>query len=387
MKAPKLTIIKAKDRLKKAPSVKMAIFGPPGIGKTRSILTLDHKTTLLVDLEAGTLSIEGREKWKGDKLSARTWEEARDLACLLGGPNPALKNGQPYSFSHYEKVRKENPGVDLTPYNTLFIDSISKVSTFCFQWAQQQPECMKNGRLDTRGAYGLLGREMIAWINQLQYIDDKDIIMVGILEQKLIDDGETTFTKWELQCEGNKTSSELPAIVDELLCLVPKTTSNNKDRGEAIFVCDALNPFGYPAKDRSGNLQMFEEYNLAEVLKKIKGSYEDEEEESVVDDKEEKVEESKEETVEVAKTVAAPDPYIFTFYNDDIKRDVHRKGVLEYFSKIIQSLDTDEKLVAFEKWTDDNKSEINRYYKAEPKDSGIIDMLVSLRKEVTIATE
>lgn len=38
------------------------------------------------------------------------------------------------------------------------------------------------------------------------------------------------------------------------------------------FVCQTLNPWGYPAKDRSGRLEMVEEAHLGKLLKKIKTS-------------------------------------------------------------------------------------------------------------------
>ena len=38
---------------------------------------------------AGLLAVKD---WSGDSISVRTWEDARDIACLIGGVNPASKS-------------------------------------------------------------------------------------------------------------------------------------------------------------------------------------------------------------------------------------------------------------------------------------------------------
>jgi hypothetical protein len=48
---------------------------------------------LFFDLEAGDLAVEG---WTGDAIRPRTWQECRDFAVFIGGPNPALRDEQPY---------------------------------------------------------------------------------------------------------------------------------------------------------------------------------------------------------------------------------------------------------------------------------------------------
>ena len=99
----RLKIISAEERLKNHTGVKMVILGPFGIGKTALLKTLEQ-STLCIDMEAGLLAVQ---KWSGDSMSVRTWEEARDMACLMGGPNPALRSEQPYSAKHYEHVSKQ----------------------------------------------------------------------------------------------------------------------------------------------------------------------------------------------------------------------------------------------------------------------------------------
>lgn len=88
-----LKIINSKERVKIVTGVKVVIFGPYGIGKTSLLKTL-NEPTLCLDFEAGLLAVQD---WKGDSINMRTWNEARDIACLIGGPNPALKSDRSHN--------------------------------------------------------------------------------------------------------------------------------------------------------------------------------------------------------------------------------------------------------------------------------------------------
>ena len=101
--------------------------GPP---QTSLLWTLDPHRTLFMDLEAGDLAIEG---WSGDSIRPRTWTECRDFAVFIGGPNPALRDEQPYSPAHYTAVcdRFGDPKA-LDRYDTIFVDSITVAGRLCF---------------------------------------------------------------------------------------------------------------------------------------------------------------------------------------------------------------------------------------------------------------
>lgn len=66
--------------------------------------------------------------WSGASVRPRTWQECRDLACFIGGPNPALRDDQPYSQAHYDSVCAAlgDPAV-LDKYLLIFVDSIKRV--------------------------------------------------------------------------------------------------------------------------------------------------------------------------------------------------------------------------------------------------------------------
>lgn len=260
-----LPIISADQRLAEKRGIKGCIFGKSGIGKTSLLWTLDAHSTLFFDLEAGDLAIEG---WSGDSIRPKTWPECRDFAVFIGGPNPALRDDQVYSQSHYDAVceRFGNPA-ELDRYETIFIDSITVAGRLCFQWCKGQPQAFseRSGKPDMRGAYGLHGQEMIAWLTHLQHTRNKNIWFVGILDERIDDYNRKVFSP---QIDGSKTGLELPGIVDQVIAMAElKDEDGNPFRA---FINHTLNQWGYPAKDRSGRLDAIEEPHLGRLMAKIK---------------------------------------------------------------------------------------------------------------------
>ena len=132
-----MKIISADERMKESRGVKALIVGPAGVGKTTLLRTVDPKATLFVDLEAGDLAIQDLYV---DTLRPRTWEECRNVACYLAGPNPALPPTAVYSQAHYDAVKEEFSDAQLAKYETYFVVSITVAGRLCFKWCEQQPE-------------------------------------------------------------------------------------------------------------------------------------------------------------------------------------------------------------------------------------------------------
>lgn len=261
-----VAIITADQRLAENRGIKGVIFGKSGIGKTSLLYTLNPETTLFIDLEAGDLAIEGLAI---DSVRPRTWEEFRDFAVFLGGPNPALRDDQPFSRAHYDYAcEKMGDPASLAKYDTYFIDSITVLGRLCFQWCKGQPEAYseKTGKADNRGAYGLHGREMISALTHLQHVRGKNVWLVGILDRKVDDFNRV---QWVPQIEGSKTGLELPGIVDQVVSMVDMQAEDGPPY--RAFVCHTLNPYGYPAKDRSGRLDLIEQPHLGRLMDKIRG--------------------------------------------------------------------------------------------------------------------
>lgn len=261
-----IPIISADQRLSERRGIKGVLAGKSGIGKTSLLWTLEPESTLFFDLEAGDLAVE---HWTGDTIRPRTWPECRDFAVFIGGANPALRSDQSYSKAHLAEVAEKFGDLDqLEKYQTIFIDSITVAGRLCMQWCKGQPQAFseKSGKPDMRGAYGLMGQEMISWLTHLQHTRDKNIWFVGIMDEKLDEVGRRVYS---IQMDGTKTNLELPGIVDEVITLAELRDANGA--GYRACVCHTINDWGYPAKDRSGRLELIEEPHLGKLMQKISG--------------------------------------------------------------------------------------------------------------------
>jgi AAA domain len=264
-------IISVDERLAERSGAKVLIIGPSGVGKTSLLKTVGDDllpTTLFVDIEAGDLAVADLPV---AAVRPRTWEDCRDFACLLGGPNPALPSSAPYSQAHFDAVAAIGDAVRLASHQILFIDSITAASRLSFTYAEQQPESFnERGRKDLRSTYGLHGRQMISWLSQLQQARGRHVVLVAILEQVT---DEFNHSEWRPQIDGSKTPRELPGIVDQLV------TMQCIDFGDGApvraFVCRSPNPWLYPAKDRSGKLDQIEEPHLGKLIAKLTAAKEE----------------------------------------------------------------------------------------------------------------
>jgi hypothetical protein len=273
---PRLRIVTAAERLSAANNkTSVAIFGPPGVGKTTLLKTLPADKTVCLDLEAGMKSVQD---WSGASIPVRSFADFRDLAVLIGGADPAADANGWYSERHFQHVRSALAGSGLEAFLAttpiVFVDSITDLTRQAMAFARQQPEAVseRTGKPDVRGAYGLLGREVIQALKHLQHAPGKTVIFVGVLEK--VTDAFNVVT-WQPQMEGSKAGRELPGIVDQVISM--HLFARDADGGyvldekasERRLVCQAGNPYGLPAKDRSGRLAMTEPPDLGVLLAKI----------------------------------------------------------------------------------------------------------------------
>ncbi len=271
-----VSIVTADQRLSAASNkTSLAIFGPSGVGKTSLLRTLPADHTVCLDLEAGLKSVQD---WPGASIPIRGFVDFRDLAVLIGGSDPAADPNAWYSAQHHQHARSVYAGSGVEEFlaskSIIFVDSITDLTRQAMVYAKQQPEAFseRTGKPDVRGAYGLLGREVIQALKHLQHAPGKTVIFVGVLE-KVTD--EFNVTIWQPQMEGSKAGRELPGIVDQVISLhlfsrdAEGSYVLDEKASERRLVCRAGNPYALPAKDRSGRLDLTEPPDLGALIAKI----------------------------------------------------------------------------------------------------------------------
>lgn len=275
----------ADERLSAEGGIKAVILGPAKIGKTSLVKTLDTEGVLVIDMEAGMLALDDcgvdsiNVRQTAVEMGIHPFELLQHLACIIAGPNPAvLDPNEAFSQAHHAHVISllGDRETLLGKYHTLFFDSITDTSRFCFSWAQTRPEAFSDKKLDAqgnpakdgRGAYGLLKQSLVGangFFNQLKHTGDKHIIFVGLLDRY---EDEYSRVTWEPQLEGSATKRELAGIFDQIITLIDiDFPGSGKHRA---FVCQKVNDWGYPAGDRSGRLGVVEEPHLGKLLAKIR---------------------------------------------------------------------------------------------------------------------
>ena len=130
-----LRIVSADERLSKAGAkTTMAIFGPSGVGKTSLLKTLPPAETLCIDLEAGMKSVQD---WPGESIPVRTFADAIDIGCLVGGVNPAADPNGFFSEGHYQHVSQTYPDLVqmIAGKRIIFLDSITDAHLSGQRWA------------------------------------------------------------------------------------------------------------------------------------------------------------------------------------------------------------------------------------------------------------
>lgn len=292
-----LRIVTADERMAAAAQRDtFVIFGRGGVGKTTLVTHLDEATTVFLEIEAGMNAIRG---WRGRHIPVETWPDFLDFVCLLCGPDPAADESQVpaeyakaptaeaalayvrdekcvFTQAHYNVVRAVYADrIDLSDVQTIFGDSISEATKLAITWANAQPGAFseRTGKPDIRGAYGIIGRLVPRALRRLQRAPARTVVMVGGLKHERDEFGRESF---EPQMEGQRIAAELPYITDQVI-----TFSDFEQDGEVwrhafgtgsvrAFCCKSPNPWGLPAKDRSGRLDMIEEPHLGRLIEKIR---------------------------------------------------------------------------------------------------------------------
>lgn len=244
------------------------IFGRAKVGKTSLAMTLPEGW-LFTDMEAGMKSLN---RSAIGSVPIETFEDAINLACIVGGPDLSVGPEQRYSVAHYEHLLKQYAAYRFETYIGSYWDSITDLTRLAVKFAERQPDAYnKFGVRDTRAIYGTVGREVVRLLKHVQRARGKSCFFVGGLDHYWAEGREV----YSPQMEGNKAGNELPFIVDQIITMsdfdfVGGLPQHNIGKGlHRALCCTSPNPWGLPAGDRSGNLEMIEEPHLGKLLAKI----------------------------------------------------------------------------------------------------------------------
>jgi AAA domain len=256
-----MQIISFEERLAERHGVRALIVGEFGIGKTSLLRTIDPSTATFVDIENGSLAVHDVPV---PHIRPQTWPEIRDVAVKIAGPNRSFGPNENYSQAHFDRVGGYLPGIEQRP--TVFFDTITAAGQLCFRWASAQPESFtERGKPDLRSAYGLHAREFLLMLRHLQSARGSNVFLIGAMERVTDDYGRVTH---QLQMEGQRIGREIGGIVDIVITMQAINFSGD-DKPTRAFVCTSPNPWGYPAKDRSGKLEQIEKPDLGALIAKI----------------------------------------------------------------------------------------------------------------------
>jgi hypothetical protein len=249
------------ERRREPHGVSIVLAGPSGIGKTHQIGNVaDPSRTLVIDIDRGALPLLNVPV---DIVRPEGWPGIVDLFAAIGGPNLSLPATSTYSAAHYERVKGL---IDVGRYDTFVIDLLSQAGRESYRYAEAYPEAPSRGAgRDTRANYGQHARQMTAGLQQVQRgAPNKVIVLTAVMERVVDNLGRT---EWRIQLEGEKTSRELPSIVDEIVAMHWIDFGDGKPT--RAFVCTSPNPWLLPGKDRSGKLAQVEEPHLGKLLAKL----------------------------------------------------------------------------------------------------------------------
>ncbi len=211
--------------------VKILVFGPPGVTKTRSIKTLP--TPFIISAEGGLLSLSDANI---------PFVEVRNIADL------------------YEVWNWVSTSAEARKFASFALDSISEIAEICLAFQKTQTK-------DGRKAYGDTAEQVSVIVKNFRNLSGPNVYFTA--KQGMIkNDGGTPPVFAAPMMPGNQLGQSIPFDFD----IVMQLLSNRTPEGQiySMFRTKGAHEFDV-VKDRSGKLQEWEQPDLGAIIRKITG--------------------------------------------------------------------------------------------------------------------
>jgi phage nucleotide-binding protein len=212
-----------------AQAVKLLVYGQAGAGKTSLIPTLPKP--VILSAEGGLLSIADTNL---PFIEITSMDDLREAYKWLTSSAEAAE------------------------FESVALDSISEI-------AEVVLNAEKKINKDPRAAYGAMQEQMADVIRAFRDLPGKHVYMSAKLEKTQDEMGRVLYAP---SMPGNKTGQSLPYFFDEVLALRVEKDAEGFTRRALMTDGDGL----WLAKDRSGKLEVWEDADLGEIIKKIGGA-------------------------------------------------------------------------------------------------------------------
>jgi hypothetical protein len=209
-----------------AQAVKLLVYGQAGAGKTSLIPTLP--TPVILSAEGGLLSIADTNL---PFIEITSMDDLREAYKWLTSSTEAAE------------------------FESVALDSISEI-------AEVVLNAEKKINKDPRAAYGAMQEQMADIIRGFRDLPGKHVYMSAKLEKTQDEMGRVLYAP---SMPGNKTGQSLPYFFDEVLALRVEKDAEGMTRRALMTDGDGL----WLAKDRSGKLEVWEDADLGDIIRKI----------------------------------------------------------------------------------------------------------------------
>lgn len=208
--------------------VKAIVYGGAGSGKT--VLCSTAPSPVILSAEAGLLSLK---KFNLPYIQINNYKDLEEA---------------------YNWVMKSN---ESKQFHTICLDSLTEI-------AEVVLADLKTKTKDPRKAYGEVQDQVLSLLRDFRDMPQKHVYF-SAKQERMKDEATGTFIYGPMM-PGTKLPQQLPFFFDEVFQLFVYQDPQTK---EEIRALRTKKDFQYEAKDRSGNLEIWEPPNLSQIFDKI----------------------------------------------------------------------------------------------------------------------